>query len=69
MRMIDTAGILGTGILVHRGATVLLWQKLLDLPIVLLDANTELEVLFCDRVPILQQTAVSETLILSTGTN
>jgi hypothetical protein len=41
------------GLLVDGTALVLLWQKLLDFPVVLLDANRELEVLSCDRVPVL----------------
>jgi len=49
--LIDAAGILGTGIHVKGLATVVLGEKLFDLPIIDLRANTEFEVFLRDGVP------------------
>jgi hypothetical protein len=52
--MVHAPGILRIRILVDRRPTVLVREKFLDLPVVRLDSDGELKVLFCDVVPELE---------------
>lgn len=54
------------GLLVDCAALILLWQKLLDFPVVLLDTNGKLKVLSCDGIPVLFQ-IVSEAQVADVG--
>lgn len=52
--VVHATGILGVTVMIDGPSPVFLGKEFLHFPVALLGANTELKILFCNRIPVLK---------------